>query len=406
VARITLEQISKEYVNPVRRRVQRTVQAIAQVSLDVADGEFLTVLGPSGCGKTTLLRLVAGLEVATSGTIALAGRDVTQLPAEDRNMAMVFQRDALLPHLTAADNIALGLRLRGVNRADVSARVREAAELFQLGDRLDRLPQALSGGERQRAALARAFVRRPQAFLLDEPFAALDAPLRTELRGHLVEIHQRLGPTILHVTHDQAEAMALGQRVAVLHQGRLQQVATPAVLWREPANAFVAGFIGSPPMNLWRGTLSHQGGGCWFRAEVGTDQPAVSGSGSAESFVLGLTEIQAEFLRKSGREKLILGLAADHIVTEATAGGRSFPYGTEIVGTAEAVECLGADALVRWSGGPGTRKFVTRESWQDAPPVGTTARLIFDMWQAHFFDATTGLRLDPPRREGTNPPAP
>jgi len=235
------------------------VPAVREVSLDARAGEFLVILGPSGCGKSTILRLVAGLETPTEGTIRIGDRVVNNVVTKDRDVAMVFQSYALYPHLSVRRNIEFPLRAHHVRRDEITRLVRAMAESLQLDQLLDRKPAALSGGQRQRVALARALVRRPKVFLMDEPLSNLDAKLRVEMRAELVELHARLGITILYVTHDQVEAMTMGQRIAIIKDGALQQVDEPSVVRDRPANAFIAGFIGSPPMNILRGTLRSAG---------------------------------------------------------------------------------------------------------------------------------------------------
>jgi multiple sugar transport system ATP-binding protein len=229
--------------------------AIQQLTLLVEDGEFLILVGPSGCGKTTALRMVAGLEEVTSGEIRIGERVINDLPPAQRDIAMVFQNYALYPHMTVRQNIAFPLRQKGVKKAEIAERVRDASRQLAIGQLLDRTPRELSGGQRQRVAIGRALVRRPAAFLMDEPLSNLDAKLRVQMRAELIALHRRLGVTTIYVTHDQTEAMTLGDRVVVMNDGVVQQVDTPAHLYRHPANIFVAGFIGSPSMNLLRGTL-------------------------------------------------------------------------------------------------------------------------------------------------------
>jgi len=250
------------------RRLTKTFDAVAkpalhELSLDVRDREFLVLLGPSGCGKTTALRCIAGLEVPTAGEILIGEREVTHLPPADRDVAMVFQNYALYPHLTARANIAFGLEVRGVAAPEIARRVRETAERLDLVELLDRMPGQLSGGQRQRVALGRAIVRAPLVFLFDEPLSNLDATLRTALRAELLGLHRTLGATIVYVTQDQVEAMTMGQRIAVLHEGRLRQLGTPAQVYQRPADVFVARFIGSPGMNVLpgRGRGMGEGGG-------------------------------------------------------------------------------------------------------------------------------------------------
>ena len=234
----------------VEKRYPGGIEAVADLCLEVADGELLALVGPSGCGKSTVLRLLAGLEAPSAGTIRLGGRAVNELPPQARNVAMVFQDYALYPNRTVRGNLAFPLEMRRLPRDEIARRVEAAAALLEIGALLERLPRELSGGQRQRVAMGRALVREPEAFLLDEPLSNLDAKLRVQVRGEIAELRRRTGTTMLYVTHDQVEAMTLGDRVAVLHQGRLQQVAAPRELYARPANAFVASFIGSPPMNL------------------------------------------------------------------------------------------------------------------------------------------------------------
>src|SRR3954454_10805570 len=226
-----------------------TKPAVDALNLDILDGEFLVLVGPSGCGKSTSLRMLAGLEEVNEGAIRIGERDVTYLPPKDRDVAMVFQNYALYPHMTVADNMGFALKIAGVPKSEIAQRVQEAAKLLDLEAYLQRKPKALSGGQRQRVAMGRAIVRHPQVFLMDEPLSNLDAKLRVQTRTELVELQQRLAVTTVYVTHDQVEAMTMGHRVAVLRDGDLQQCDSPSVLYREPANLFVAGFIGSPAMN-------------------------------------------------------------------------------------------------------------------------------------------------------------
>ena len=225
--------------------------AVDSFSLEVADGEFLVLVGPSGCGKSTTLRMVAGLELPTSGSIILGGRDVTTLPPKDRDIAMVFQNYALYPHMTVRENLSFALKLRHVPKDEIARRTEAAAETLGLSPYMERLPKALSGGQRQRVALGRAIVRNPSVFLFDEPLSNLDAKMRVEMRAEIVRLHRRLGATMIYVTHDQTEAMTMGTRIVVMNGGRIQQAAPPMEVYCRPANTFVASFIGTPPMNLF-----------------------------------------------------------------------------------------------------------------------------------------------------------
>ncbi|MBW1917530.1 MAG: ABC transporter ATP-binding protein [Deltaproteobacteria bacterium] len=250
MAKLVVENISKKF---------GAEQVLDQISLVVEEGEFFALLGPSGSGKSTLLRLIAGLEVPDRGRIFLNGADITNVPPERRDMAMVFQSYALYPHMTVFDNIAVGLKLRRVPRAEIGPRVGKVAAMLEIDGLLHRKPRALSGGQRQRVALGRAIVRRPQIFLFDEPLGSLDAALRERTRAELKMLMRQLQATVVHVTHDQMEALTLADRVAVLANGRLQQVGKPRELYQHPANRLVASFIGSPPMNLWLATRQEQG---------------------------------------------------------------------------------------------------------------------------------------------------
>ncbi|GAA0229939.1 ABC transporter ATP-binding protein [Haladaptatus pallidirubidus] len=247
---VNLEHVSKRYED---------VTAVDDMNLDIKDGEFVTLVGPSGCGKSTTLETIAGLTIPTDGTISIADREVTTLPPKDRGIAMVFQNIALFPHMDVYDNISFGLRLRNYDKDEVDRRVERAAEIVQLEGMLDRMPDEMSGGQRQRVAIARAIVREPDVFLMDEPLANLDAKLRVHMRTELQRLHKELDATIIYVTHDQAEAMTMSDRVAVINQGELQQFAPPLDCYNEPRNLFVAGFIGSPSMNLVEGVVDSNG---------------------------------------------------------------------------------------------------------------------------------------------------
>jgi multiple sugar transport system ATP-binding protein len=242
--------MSQLQLQGVAKRFASGVHAVHEVNLEVGDGEFMVLVGPSGCGKSTTLRMIAGLEDPSDGQIRIGGRDVTHVPPAQRGVAMVFQSYALYPHMTVAENMGFGLRMAGRPRAEVDAAVRDAAQTLQLGAFLDRRPRELSGGQRQRVAIGRAIVRRPEVFLFDEPLSNLDASLRTQMRVELSRLHERLKATVVYVTHDQVEAMTLGQRIAVFNQGRIEQVGTPMELYQRPVNTFVAGFLGSPRMNF------------------------------------------------------------------------------------------------------------------------------------------------------------
>jgi multiple sugar transport system ATP-binding protein len=266
VAAVTFDSVGKVYADGTR--------AVSDMDLEIRDGEFMVLVGPSGCGKTTALRMVAGLESISEGVVSIGERVVNHVPSRDRDIAMVFQSYALYPHLTVFDNIAFGLRLRKAPKAEIENRVREAAHVLGLTEFLDRKPRALSGGQRQRVAMGRAIVRQPQAYLMDEPLSNLDAKLRVHMRAEIASLQNELGVTTIYVTHDQVEAMTMGDRVAVMRKGELQQVAPPQVLYERPVNLFVGGFIGSPAMNLVEATIVRDNGN--LAVEVGEHRLALS----------------------------------------------------------------------------------------------------------------------------------
>jgi multiple sugar transport system ATP-binding protein len=339
--------------------------ALRDLDLEVADGELMVLVGPSGCGKTTVLRLVAGLETPSSGAILIGGRDVTGLPPQERDVAMVFQSYALYPHLSVRDNLGFGLRARGVARATIAERVGRVASALGLEPVLERKPAQLSGGQRQRVALGRAIVREPRAFLFDEPLSNLDARLRVETRGELARLHQRLGATMLYVTHDQEEAMTLGDRVAVIRDGMIEQVAAPLDVYSRPATAFVAGFIGSPGMNLLSGVVE-PGGTARLAGAIVLPSPAVAGASRAVS----------------------LGVRPQHV--------RLVQRGTgDVDGQVDLVEARGSDLVVHLRVGEGAGRATVRAvAPADREFPGGTLGIRLDRRALHWFDATSGERLE------------
>jgi multiple sugar transport system ATP-binding protein len=361
-----LENVSKRFAGPRRQNVG----AVSCLSLAVQDHEFLVIVGPSGCGKTTTLRLIAGLETPDEGAIFLDGISLAGVPPRDRDVAMVFQNHALLPHLTVFENLAFGLMLRRFPKEEIARRVREAAEMLNLGPMLERKPPALSGGECQRVALGRAMVRQPKVFLFDEPLSNLDAPMRLQLRAQIAALRRRAGAVMIYVTHDQAEAMALADRVALMKEGALQQTAAPMELYRHPANRFVAAFMGSPPMNFFQGTLARNNGALVFQGghENKLAVALAGGMSSAWEARLG--------------QPVTLGLRPEHI--GETDGGP--------VAVVERVEAAGAENFVYCSshGLPLVMRVPPARSAQR----GDLLTLRFDMTQAHFFDPVSGEALN------------
>jgi multiple sugar transport system ATP-binding protein len=325
MAEVQLKDVDKVY--------EGGVHAVRDLSLDVADGEFLVLVGPSGCGKTTALRMVAGLEEITDGTVSIGGRIVNTLSPKDRDIAMVFQNYALYPHLSVADNIAFGLRLRKMPKGLVNERIAWAAKLLDLTPYLARKPRELSGGQRQRVAMGRAIVREPQVFLMDEPLSNLDASLRFQMRAEIANLQQRIGVTTIYVTHDQVEAMTIGNRVAVMRHGQLLQLGDPQEVYDRPADLFVARFIGSPPMNLIEGTLSRDGG---YAVSIGERVVPLDGGETAERGALDAYV---------GRP-VVVGLRPERLEDAAVAG--DVPSERRIGGTVVLRETLGSDVLVHF----------------------------------------------------------
>jgi multiple sugar transport system ATP-binding protein len=362
--------MAKVRFDAVRKVYPNGYVGVAGASFEVADGELLVLVGPSGCGKSTLLRMVAGLEAISSGTLTIGDRVVNDVAPKDRDIAMVFQSYALYPHMSVAENLAFGLKLRGQDKADIAARVAEAARVLELDKVLDRKPGQLSGGQRQRVALGRALVRQPQVFLLDEPLSNLDAKLRAGMRVEIARLHRALGTTMIYVTHDQIEAMTLGQRIVVLKDGQIQQIDTPMALYEKPANLFVATFLGSPAMNVLRGHLQHGEAGWGLALGDGT----VLALGAA-----GLPPAWA------GRE-VDLGIRPEHLVPAEAADAGLAPV-------VEVVEAVGSEVFVNLR--LGDRPLIARLPPDRVPVPGETLPLAVPAGRVHAFDIETGTRLVP-----------
>ncbi|HEY7872995.1 MAG TPA: sn-glycerol-3-phosphate ABC transporter ATP-binding protein UgpC [Rudaea sp.] len=351
----------------VRKVFDNGQVAVHGATFEARDGELLVLVGPSGCGKSTTLRMIAGLELPTSGTLRIGERVVNDVDPAERDIAMVFQNYALYPHMTVAENLAFGLKLRGESRTTIAQRVHEAADMLGLGEMLQRLPRALSGGQRQRVALGRALVRQPQVFLLDEPLSNLDARLRLSTRVEIARLHRRLGTTMIYVTHDQVEAMTLGQRIVVFDKGEIQQIDTPMNLYTRPTNLFVAGFLGSPAMNFLRGTLRRDSGwhldGGAGRLPLPADLPALSAHVD-RAIIIG---IRPEDLHPAATTP---ALSARLEVVE--------PVGNEVFLN---LDCNGIPLVARTP--PGT-----------LPEPGSMMNLGYAPAALHVFDAQTGQRID------------
>jgi oligogalacturonide transport system ATP-binding protein len=373
VAQLSLSKIEKVYPNGFK--------AVHGVDLEVRDGEFMVFVGPSGCAKSTLLRMIAGLESISGGELRIGGRVVNGLAPKQRGIAMVFQNYALYPHMKVYDNLAFGLKLAGVKKAEIDTRVREAAKLLEMEHLLDRLPKQLSGGQAQRVAVGRAIVKRPEVFLFDEPLSNLDAKLRASMRARLTELHSTLREagrpaTVVYVTHDQVEAMTMGERICVLKDGEIQQVDTPTVLYERPANVFVAGFIGSPEMNIHDAALEPHGAGT-----------AVMLGGAA----LPLPERKARQLRAHAG-KIRIGVRPEHVSVQPRAAGDSF----EVGGTLRTMEHMGNEVFVHFDigGVPMTARVPSDQldGLQDKPR-GAAHAFHLQLDHCHLFDAVSGANL-------------
>lgn len=349
------------------------VVAVRDVNLDIRDGEFMVLVGPSGCGKTTCLRLIAGLEEVTEGEIWIGERIVNDVSPKDRNIAMVFQNYALYPHMTAYENMAFALRLRRMKRDEIDRRVREAARMLGIEELLHRKPKELSGGQRQRVAVGRAIVREPAVFLMDEPLSNLDAKMRVETRAELIKLHRRLGITTIYVTHDQLEAMTMGDRIAVMNDGRIQQVDTPLGLFYNPRNVFVAGFIGTPPMNFAEAVVR----------EAGDDLIVDAGD-----FRVKLPPAKAEAARAHVNKPVVFGIRPNDIHDAALAPVTQPSPDNTLTATVDVVEPMGAEALLYLSVG-GTRLIASVDGTTKARET-EPLQVVLDVSRAYLFDQDSG----------------
>jgi multiple sugar transport system ATP-binding protein len=398
MAEVTFDHVSKVYPDGYR--------AVSDVNLDIRDGEFMVLVGPSGCGKTTALRMVAGLEDISEGQLRIGERVVNHVPSRDRDIAMVFQSYALYPHLSVYENIAFGLRLQKVPKDELDRRVKDAARLLGLVDHLKRKPKALSGGQRQRVAMGRAIVRQPQAFLMDEPLSNLDAKLRVQMRAEIARLQTDLGVTTIYVTHDQVEAMTMGDRVAVMRKGELQQVDDPQTLYDHPVNLFVGGFIGSPAMNMLRATLESANGS--LTAKIGDQTVRLSDAAlrarpalkayAGRDVVLGIRPENLEDAAFAADTAQGARLQGDVVLREA--------LGSEIMAhvavTAQAAETDETRELARDTGAPeeaeigleeGKTILVARFNPRSRIKQGDPAVVAVDTEALHFFDPETGLGI-------------
>jgi multiple sugar transport system ATP-binding protein len=359
LARVLLEKVTKRFGDVI---------AVKEVNLEIKDKEFVVLVGPSGCGKTTTLRMIAGLEEVSEGKIYIGDHLVNDVPPKDRNIAMVFQSYALYPHMNVYDNMAFGLKLRGVPKKEIDVRVKEAAEILGLTNLLDRFPRQLSGGQRQRVAVGRAIVRNPQVFLMDEPLSNLDAKLRVQMRAELQKLHKRLETTVVYVTHDQVEAMTLGQRVAVILNGELQQVDHPLTVYEKPANRFVAGFIGSPPMNFVKGMIRRS-----------KDQGYAF---ECEGFTFDIPKDVDHLLEEYVDKEIVFGIRPEDIWDVPSSGWieQKFIVETKV----DFRELMGSETYVYVHAGPVS--LIGRVGAMADPKPGSPFGLVFNLRKIHFFD--------------------
>jgi multiple sugar transport system ATP-binding protein len=363
MATVTFEHVVKKYGDFL---------AVNDLNLEIGDGEFMVLVGPSGCGKTTSLRMIAGLEEITEGTLRIGDKVVNDVAPKDRDIAMVFQSYALYPHMSVRDNLAFGLKLRKVPKAEIDRRVKEAAETIQLGNLLDRKPKELSGGQRQRVALGRAIVREPAVFLMDEPLSNLDAKLRVQTRAEIARLHQRLKTTIVYVTHDQVEAMTMGTRIAVMNDGLLQQVGTPQALYDTPVNRFVAGFIGSPSMNFVDVTVDGSG-----------ESARLIGAGD---WSIPLPPQTRDAIGADNVRTLVAGFRPEHLdIGEAGPGVGAFRARTDVV------EYLGNEELLHVNAA--ARDIVAIVGSEHRIRPGDIVNLIVPLDKLHLFDGETGAAM-------------
>lgn len=375
-----LELKNLEKVFPGRKG--HSVRAVNGIDLAVGKGEFMVLLGPSGCGKSTTLRMIAGLEEATGGSIEIDGNIVNDTDPKDRDVAMVFQNFALYPHMTAYENMAFGLKLRGHDKSDIETRVRKAAGILELEGSLFRRPGALSGGQRQRVAVGRAIVRDPKIFLFDEPLSNLDARMRASMRVQISRLHRQLGTTMIYVTHDQMEAMTMGDRICVMRDGEIMQIDTPLKVYHEPANTFVASFMGNPPMNLVNGTLTHMGNEWRFRE---TEEETGGG------FEIPLGKRLDSLKQIEVGMELVMGIRAEDMKLSPLDKGSQGGPENRISGVAQMVETMGSDSIVYFD--TGLNEMAASIRGDKVPSIGEELQLSVDANKIRFFDRETGRTI-------------
>ncbi|MBL7077218.1 MAG: sn-glycerol-3-phosphate ABC transporter ATP-binding protein UgpC [Kiritimatiellae bacterium] len=369
MAKVLLDDVWKIYPG--------NVEAAKEINLEIKDHEFMVLVGPSGCGKSTTLRMVAGLEEISRGTITIGDRVINDVPPKDRDIAMVFQNYALYPHMTVYNNLAFGLKLRKYKKAEIDKRVREAADILDIAELLERRPKALSGGQRQRVAVGRAIVRKPSAFLFDEPLSNLDAKMRVQMRVEIGRLHHQLDTTMIYVTHDQTEAMTMGDRITVMKDGLIQQVAEPTVLYDNPANRFVAGFIGTPPMNFYEGHIARENGGLVF---------------NEGGFAIPVPTQWQDALGAYADKPIVFGARPEDV---GSAQAEQVEGAPRIRAKVDVVEPMGSETYCHLNTGKTT--FISRMDAHRECAVGEEMDLAVYLGKSHFFDPETDKTVDLPR---------
>ncbi|MBI5573159.1 MAG: sn-glycerol-3-phosphate ABC transporter ATP-binding protein UgpC [Elusimicrobia bacterium] len=366
MAEVMLKNVSKVY--------SENVVAVKDVTTQIKDKEFFVLVGPSGCGKSTILRMIAGLEEITSGDLFIDGKKMNDVPPKDRDIAMVFQNYALYPHMKVYDNMAFGLKLRGYSKTEIDKRVKDAGEILGMSQLLNRYPKQLSGGQRQRVAVGRAIVRKPKVFLFDEPLSNLDAKVRVVMRSELKKLHERLDATTIYVTHDQTEAIAMGDKICVVKDGIIQQIDTPLTIYDKPKNKFVAGFIGSPPMNFFDCKIIENSDGIWI------DEGRIK---------VGVLDEHKELLKNYIGKNVIFGVRPESVYDKLYARGAT-PYNT-ITAIVEIVEPMGSEAFLHLD--TGLNKLVARVDAHTNVLENQNIELVLDMRKIHIFDKETEVAV-------------
>ncbi len=372
MARVVLESLVKDYTGAKNK----TVRAVNDINLQIVDREFMVLVGPSGCGKSTSLRMIAGLEEVTSGTIYIDDRVVNDVLPKDRDIAMVFQNYALYPHMSVYDNMAFGLKLMKLAKSEIQRRVGEAAQILNIEELMDRKPKALSGGQQQRVAVGRAIVRKPKVFLFDEPLSNLDAKMRGSMRKELSRLHQRLDSTMIYVTHDQVEAMTMGDRITVMDEGKIMQTADPLTLYNNPDNLFVAGFIGSPPMNFLPGILEHEDDHLYFSENNAAGSPVR----------IRLTDELARAATSYSKKEVVFGIRPEDI--KETVNGAANDRHSPVEAKLEVAETMGAETHLHLH--TGEHAFIARIDAGGSYKINDTVAVEFNVGRGHLFDPASG----------------